>query len=406
MLPKIFIVADWYLPGYKAGGLVTAVANLVEFMGDAFELFVFTRDSDLTDALPYLGIRQNEWTEVGKARVLYTRDLSFSHLRRRIVEVQPEIIYLNSFFSKLTVKTLCLRSLGLLPPCAVVLAPRGEFSPGALRIKRWRKSIYRTAALRIGLYGGVIWQASSQLEQDHIAAELAVAQVPDPCIHVAWDLPSPDWLQAAKGPPKPPKSTGVRFLLISRISPMKNILFAIELLTNLIGAVEFDIYGPIDVARYWEECQKGMESLPDNVIVRYCDAIPRGLVPNIAANHDFFLMPTRGENFGYVILEAMAAGCPVVLSDLTPWRSATESGAGWSLPLDDRELWRNVLQQCVDMEPQTYARYSQRAREFVEAWATSNNHVERTFQLFNRALEGHARTTAARSLGASPEMRE
>jgi glycosyltransferase involved in cell wall biosynthesis len=406
MPPKIFIVADWYLPGYKAGGLVTAVANLVEFMGDAFDLFVFTRDSDLTDALPYPGIRQNEWTKVGKARLLYTRDLSFSHLRRRIVEVQPEIIYLNSFFSKLTVKTLCLRRLGLLPSCAVVLAPRGEVSPGALRIKWWRKSIYRTAALRSGLYGSVIWQASSQLEQDHIAAVLVAAQVRDPCIHVAWDLPSPDWLQATKGPPKPPKSTGVRFLLISRISRMKNILFAIELLTSLIGRVEFDIYGPIDDVQYWEECQKGMESLPDNVIVRYCDSIPRELVPSIAANHDFFLMPTRGENFGYVILEAMAAGCPVILSDLTPWRSATESGAGWSLPLEDRELWRSVLQQCIDMDPQTYARYSQRAREFVEAWTTSNNHVERTIQVFNRALEGHARATASRSLEASPKVRE
>jgi glycosyltransferase involved in cell wall biosynthesis len=406
MSPKIFIVADWYLPGYKAGGIVTAVANVVEFIGDAFDLFVFTRDSDLTSACRYPGIRQNEWTEVGKARVLYTRDLSFSHLRRRILEVQPEIIYLNSFFSTLTVKTLCLRKLGLLPACAVVLAPRGEFSPGALRIKRWRKWICRTTALRAGLYGGLIWQASSQLEQDHIAAELGTAQLRDPCIHVAWDLPSPDWLQATKGPPKSLKSTGARFLLISRISRMKNILFAIELLSSLIGHVEFDVYGPIDDAGYWEQCQKRMESLPDNVTVRFCDAIPRELVPNVAANHDFFLMPTRGENFGYVILEAMAAGCPVILSDLTPWRGATDRGVGWSLPLEDRELWRSVLQQCIDMEQQTYTQFSLRAREFVQAWATSNNHVEKTFQLFDCALESHPQAPASRSLGASSRVRE
>jgi len=405
MPPKIFIVADWYLPGYRAGGLVTAVANVVEFIGDAFDLFVFTRDSDLTDSRPYAGVRRNEWTEIGKARVLYTRDLSFSHLRRRILEVQPDIIYLNSFFSKLTVKTLCLRRLDMLPACAVVLAPRGEFSPGALSIKRRRKSIFRTAALRAGLYDGLIWQASSQLEQDHIAAELMAAQLGDQRVYVAWDLPSPDWLQATKGLPKPLKSAGARFLLISRISRMKNILFAIELLGNLVGHVEFDVYGPIDDRRYWEECQKRTKSLPDTVIVRYRDAIPRELVPSVAANHDFFLMPTRGENFGYVILEAMAAGCPVILSDLTPWRDVTDRGVGWSLPLEDRELWRSVLQECIDMEQKTYTKYSLRAREFVEAWATSNNHVERTFQLFNRALEGHASSSASRSLGASSGAR-
>src|ERR1700722_10144858 len=401
MPPKIFIVADWYLPGFKAGGLVTAIANMVEFIGDAFDLFVFTRDSDLTDAHRYAGVRHNEWTQIGKARVLHTSDLSFSHLRRRILEVQPDIIYLNSFFSKLTGKTLCLRRLGLLPACAVVLAPRGEFSPGALGIKRWRKSIYRTAALRAGLYGDLIWQASSPLEQDHIATELRAARLRDERVHVAWDLPNPDWPHATKRPPKPLKSTGARFLLISRISRMKNIVFAIELLRNLVGHVEFDVYGPIDDLQYWEECQKRTQSLPDTVVVRYRGAIPRELVPSVAANHDFFLMPTRGENFGYVILEAMAAGCPVILSDLTPWQGATDRGVGWSLPLEDRELWRSVLQQCIDMEQQTYARYSLRAREFVEFWATSNDHVERTFQLFNRALEGHPRSSTSRSLGAS-----
>lgn len=403
MRPKIFIVADWYLPGYKAGGLVTAVANLAEFIGDAFDLFLFTRDTDLTDTRPYTGIRPNQWMTFGKARVLYTGDLSFRHLRRRILEVNPQIIYLNSFFSALVIKTLCLRKLGLLRACAVVLAPRGEFSPGALGIKRWRKSMYKAAALRAGLYDRLIWQASSELEQEHIAAELSAASVRNPHIHVAWDLPSPDWLRATKGPPKSRKPDGARFLLISRISPKKNILFAIELLGSLIGHVEFDVYGPIDDPSYWEECQKGTGGLPANVIVRYCGTIPRELVPRVVAGYDFFLLPTRGENFGYVILEAMAAGCPVILSDLTPWPDVMERGAGWSLPLEDRELWLKVLQQCVDMEQRAYAEYSLRAREFVEAWSTSSDRAEETVQLFYQALADTAWESPSRSMERPPD---
>src|ERR1700722_16749420 len=132
MFRKILIIADWYLPGYKAGGQVTAVSNLVELIGDSFEIFVFTRDRDLTDQKPYPGIHADEWVSVGKALVRYTENLSLSHIRQWILAIRPDVIYLNSVFSILAIRTLCLRHLGLLPDCAIVLAPRGEFSPGAL----------------------------------------------------------------------------------------------------------------------------------------------------------------------------------------------------------------------------------------------------------------------------------
>jgi glycosyltransferase involved in cell wall biosynthesis len=391
--PRILIFADWYLPGYKAGGLITALSNLADFIGDAFDLYVFTRDRDLTDKSPYADIRIHEWQTAGHARVLYTSDLSFGHLRRRAFEVVPDIIYLNSFFSPLVIKTLCLRKLGLLPKCAFVLAPRGEFSPGALRIKRLKKTIYCNWALRAGLYNGLVWQGSSELEAEQIARVLRSAGQKQPCIRVAWDLPSRDWLQATAKPPKKPKGEGGRFLFVSRISPKKNLLFALEMLAKLKGHVEFEIFGPIDDERYWADCQKRIKAMPDNVVVRYQGIIPRELVPSVILGSDFFLLPTQGENFGYVILEALAAGCPVILSDQTPWREVTERGAGWALPLEERESWGRVLQQCVDMEPKAYAALSLNARMFVEGWATSADPRDQTIRLFNLALGDLHETT-------------
>jgi glycosyltransferase involved in cell wall biosynthesis len=386
MPPKILIVADWYLPGYKAGGQITAVANLVESIGQEFELFVLTRDRDLTDQRPYSGIHRDEWQTVGGAKVLYTSNLSFRHVRKRIFEVRPDVVYLNSFFSSLVIKTLCLRKLGLLPACSVVLAPRGEFSPGALKIKHWRKSLFGNGALRAGLYRGLIWHASSELERDNIAALLQAAHEDRPCIHVAWDLPSRDWIEGTKGVSKQAKGAVTRFVFISRISLKKNLLFAIDALAGLTGHVEFDIFGPIVDPGCWKDCQQRIERLPDNLGVRYCGTVPHGSVPDVAGGYHFFLLPTQGENFGYVILEAMAAGCPVILSDRTPWRDLTKQGIGWDLPLDDPELWRKVLQQCVDMDQQTYAPFSDRAREFVKDWATSSSRPDETIQLFNLAL--------------------
>jgi glycosyltransferase involved in cell wall biosynthesis len=157
---------------------------------------------------------------------------------------------------------------------------------------------------------------------------------------------------------------------------------------------------------YWDECKKRIESLPGNVVVNYRGAVSRETVPRIAEGYHFFHLPTLGENFGYAILEAMAAGCPVVISDLTPWRDVEPQGAGWCLPLGDRELWRRILQQCVDMDQQAYATFSLRAREFVEAWATSNNHLDETLQLFNLALDRRALLSSSSSLGVSTGPRE
>ena len=386
MKPKILVLTDWYAPGFKAGGLITALSNLADSIGNTFELYIFTRDRDLTDKRPYSQVRSMEWLSVGSARVMYTSDLSLRHLRRRIVEVMPNLIYLNSFFSPLVIKTLFLRKLRMLPRCAVVLAPRGEFSPGALKIKSLKKAIFTHCALRTGFYKNLLWQATSDLEAGDIAQVLHSSGERRQLIHVASDLPSRDWLRAAQQPLKEPKRVGGRFLFVSRISLKKNLLFALDILASLKGHVEFDIFGPIDDQSYWRDCRQRMKSLPSHVVARYKGPIPRENIQRTALDYDFFLLPTQGENFGYVILEALAAGCPVILSDRTPWKDLSDRGLGWVLPLEDRTSWIRVLQQCVDLDPEIYAPMSRKAREFVQSWANSTDKLNQTTALFNLAL--------------------
>lgn len=44
---------------------------------------------------------------------------------------------------------------------------------------------------------------------------------------------------------------------------------------------------------------------------------------------DLFVLPTHSENFGMVVAEALAHGCPVVVSRGAPWAALEPEGCGW-----------------------------------------------------------------------------
>ena len=71
MKKKILVFVARYLPGYKSGGPIRSISNLVESLGGEFDFYVVTSDRDAGEDRPYPSIRRSSWTEVGNARVLY-----------------------------------------------------------------------------------------------------------------------------------------------------------------------------------------------------------------------------------------------------------------------------------------------------------------------------------------------
>jgi glycosyltransferase involved in cell wall biosynthesis len=401
MRPKILILADWYLPGFKAGGVVPSLANLADGIGDEFDLHVLTRDHDLGDSQPFPGITPGEWQPVGKARVLYTHDFSFAHLRHRIAELRPDLVYFDSFFSPLTVKTLVLRKLGLLPTTIYVLGPHGELFPAALRVKARKKSLYATAAIRAGLYNGVGWHASSALEVSAVESFLRSRSLENPRISVASEFPDIGLLTADRDTERAPKSSPVKFLFLARICRTKNLEFALETLAQLSAPAELHIYGPIEDAGYWSACQRRIEALPPNIQAEYHGAAPRERVPAILRAHDFFLLPSEGESFGYGLLESLAAGCPVIASDRTPWRDLRDHGAGWALPLEDRTAWLAKLTHAAAMDAAAHSAMSRNAREYAQTWLARSNPRRETIDMFNAFLDQRARPAQAAAPNAA-----
>jgi len=384
---KILIITGHYLPGYKAGGPIRTLVNITEHLGDEFQFRILTSDRDLGDCRPYASIAYGRWYQVGKAKVRYLAPWQWAVWPwcRLLKTIDYDILYLNSCFAAATRRTLLLRWCGLIPNRPVILAPRGEFSEGAIRLKMLKKKVYLWLTKFIRLYNGVLWQASSQYEKEDIL-RIFNGQLGDSSIVIAPNLPgclSPVF-NSERRIVKQPRSACIIFL--SRIARKKNLEFALDRLGRVNGDVEFDIYGPIEDMAYWQECQVLTKRLPDNVKVTYKGVVRPEQVRDIFGQYHLFLFPTRGENFGHVILEALSAGCPVLVSDQTPWRNLVEKKAGWDVPLSEPERFYAALDELISMDDLTFVQWSEGAREYGKTFAENPTLVEANRELFLKAL--------------------
>jgi glycosyltransferase involved in cell wall biosynthesis len=82
------------------------------------------------------------------------------------------------------------------------------------------------------------------------------------------------------------------------------------------------------------------------------------------------VLPSYSENFGLVVIEALACGTPVVMSDrVNIWTDVVEAGAGLVIPCDVPALANAMLEMLGD--PSRMREMGQRGRELVErnfAW--------------------------------------
>jgi glycosyltransferase involved in cell wall biosynthesis len=400
MSDRVLAVIDHYLPGFRAGGPVRSVANLVHWLGRDFEFRIATRDRDLGVGAAYEQVPCCTWLEVGNAKVWYFSPdtLGIMKWRAFLQREKYDILYLNGFFSTWTIKTLLLRRLGLVPPTPMLLAPRGEFSPGALALRRFKKVAYIHMGQRLGLFRDVLWQASTEVEASDIrrilgrAAGHAAPSIPSPRVHVASNLP-PE-MTGYSGARCLDKTPGkARIVFLSRLSPKKNLKYALRLLEVVTGEIQFDIYGPVEDQGYWNDCLAIVSELPDNIRVKYMGAVPADRIAEIFSSYHLFLFPTLGENFGHVILEALLAGCPVLISDQTPWRGLADRRSGWDIPLADAARFRRALGALTAMDASTFADWSGNARRTGITYGYDPALVQANRRMFESALSSAKRAT-------------
>lgn len=377
----VVIFIHYYLPGYESGGPLRSLANLVELLGDEFNFHIITCNHDLLNRKPYENVPSDCWYQVGKARVWYVSGCAAGAwkllLELRRLYYAP--IYFHSLFDPYySIVPFFLIKAGLIGKRKIAIAPRGELSPGALQLKNFKKNVFLAFVRFTRIYRNIYWHASTKIECADISRIFFGEAIPKH-IHTASDLV----LSTGK---KSGTLSACDLVFLSRISRKKNLDFALRTLARCSESLTFHIYGTIEDELYWKECQALIEKLPDHIKVIFHGALLPDKVTQALSNHGLFFFPTRGENYGHVIAEALAAGIPVLLSDQTPWNDINKECAGWALPLDDQDSFCFAIDHFSKMGPQERAALSDSVRTYAQKHLCSHEDIEDNRRFLNVLL--------------------
>ena len=112
-------------------------------------------------------------------------------------------------------------------------------------------------------------------------------------------------------------------------------------------------------------------------------------IPGFLAKLDLAVLPSHSEGMSNAVLEAMAAGLPVLATDVGANAKLLQaSGAGRVVPAGDMVQFEAALLELID-DPDTRAVMGQAAREHVEQ-LYSRNTMRQRFEQFYRTQVGRA----------------
>lgn len=374
--PKILVFIDWYLPGTNSGGPVRSVANLVEHLEGDFEFLVVTRDTDYCEEKPYTEIKSDAWNKLDESTEVFyfsKEGLNYRNIKKLIDSTEYDLAYVNGiyslYFSILPVQFLKEKKKPTL------VAARGMLNPQAFSVKPLKKKIFLQVANLSGFYSEAVFHATNENEKEFIKNILKG----DPTVKVAPNLPRKT---AEENLSKKEKET-TKFVSVARIAREKGTLLALEALRKIKPSkvISYDIFGPVYDNSYWKECETVINKLPKNFQVNYKGSIDSKEVPVLLKNYHFFIMPSEGENFGHGILEAFTAGCPVIISDNTPWKNLKKKKIGWDVALDSEEL-EEAIEEAVAMDQKTYVEWSHNSWNFAREVINDPEVLEANKELF------------------------
>jgi glycosyltransferase involved in cell wall biosynthesis len=353
-MTKIFITIPWFVPAFRAGGPIQSVANLVKEYTDA-EYYIFCSDTDLNGSA-LENITTGKWMPFNDhTKVWYSQHEKISEsLVKQVEAIKPAVIYIIGVFSwhfNMVPLLYCKAP-------KKILSTRGMLHPGALSQKKWKKKIYLHVFKLLEYHHKIIFHATDEEEHGFIRNRFGAPAV----IFTAGNFPNK--ISALPVTRKEPGS--LQLVSVALISPMKNILMALTAMAKCKDTIDYNIYGAIKDHDYWAQCKEQIKKLPANITVTWHGETAPANVAEALGRSQVFILPSKSENFGHAIYEALSAGRPVITSHKTPWNDLYEHHAGINVSLDNETELTDAINFFAAMQMDEMQAWSNGAHEYAE----------------------------------------
>lgn len=211
----------------------------------------------------------------------------------------------------------------------LVMSPHGSFDPVRLRYSAWKKRLVGWMD-RFFIRHATFVHATCEAERDWCRAFARRDDLPVVVIPVGIELPP-------EPEPQPSGKKAYRTVLyLGRLHPLKGLDLLLEAWRQAFGTEQRDwrlvICGP-DEQGVRASLEKQASRLSISEQVDFLDGVYGSDKWRLLRSADCFVLPTRSENFGVSVAEALACGVPVICTQGAPWRSLETEGCGWWCPV-------------------------------------------------------------------------
>lgn len=265
-----------------------------------------------------------------------------------------QIAHLHGFWPPFVRAGLAAAAAAGIP---ALLSPHGALSPRVLRHRRQAKRLLWLACRRRFLHNVAALHAASPDEADHIRAmgfRQRIAVVP-----IGVELPAI--------PPFPATDPGRtrRLLFLSRLHPVKGLPNLLQAWAAVRPAGwQLDIAGP-DTDNQQAALAALAERLGVSSSLRFIGEVRDAARDACYREADLFVLPSRTENFGMVVAEALAHALPVITTTGTPWRELVSHDCGWWVDPDAVPL-AAALRAAVALSDGERQAMGLRGRQLIE----------------------------------------
>lgn len=238
-----------------------------------------------------------------------------------------------------------------------VISPHGMLYPQALARSAWKKKLMLFMGHQHDISHAACIHATCHQEMEYyrqLGFQNPVAVIPNP-------FPIPSYVQTIMR-----NRDRFRIGYLGRLHPYKNIdrlIAAWAHLGPLVREGELLIMGTGDAA-YVQQLKDQAASLNIHHI-RFSGEVAGQDKFELLASLTALCLPSKSENFGMVVPEALIVGTPVIATRTSPWEELEEHRCGWWVSNEISSLAEHI-EQCLNLSATDACAMSLRGQELVK----------------------------------------